>query len=93
MMDRFKKLFKDFSLKTDIINIFIGIALITSLVIIYLDPNNKYAILAACLAGGLMNMVSGFKMMKNPKRRNLSMSFIMLGVIIIFLGFYIVNTV
>lgn len=90
-MDKFKKLLEEFSLKSDIINTLVGIALIVSLILIFLNPNNQYAILLACISGGLMNILNGLKLMKDPKKRSTGMTFLMLGAIVIILGFITMN--
>ena len=92
-MNRLKKLFSDFSLRADIINIIIGIVLIVSLIFVFLNPYHRYAILTACLSGGLMNIMNGLKMLRDPKKKTLSMSFVMMGIVLIFLGFYLVNMI
>lgn len=90
-MDKLKKLLKEFSLRSDIMNAIVGIVLIVSLILIFQNPNNRYAILVACISGGLMNILSGLKQMKEPKRKTTGLTFIMLGVIVIFLGFVIMR--
>jgi hypothetical protein len=92
-VDRFKKLLRDFSLKSDIMNTIVGIALIVSLILIFQNPKNQYAILAACIAGGSMNVLTGMKMMKDPKRKMMGMSFIMMGIILAVLGFFLIRSV
>jgi uncharacterized membrane protein HdeD (DUF308 family) len=90
-VDKFKKLLEEFSLKADIINTLMGIALIVSLILIFLNPNNQYAILIACISGGLMNIQNGLKLMKDPKKKTTGMSFLLLGAIVIILGFIIIT--
>ena len=90
-MDKRKKLLEKFTLKSDIINLILGIALIVSLILIYQNPMNKYAILAACISGGLMNIMNGMKLMKDPKKKTSGMTFVMMGIIVLFLGFFIVE--
>ena len=90
-MDKRKKLLEKFTLKSDIINLILGIALIVSLILIYQNPMNKYAILAACISGGLMNIMNGMKLMKDPKKKTSGMTFVLMGVMVLFLGFFIVE--
>ncbi len=90
-MDKLKKLLKEFSLKSDVINTLVGIVLIVSLILIFRNPYNQYAILAACIAGGLMNIMNGLKLMKDPKKKTAGMPFLMMGSIVIILGFIIVE--
>lgn len=77
----------------DLINTIVGVALIVSLVLIFQHPENRYAILAACLSGGLMNILNGLKQMKDVKRRMMGMTFLMMGTIVIILGFLIIQMV
>lgn len=90
-MDNFKKQLKKFSLKSDLINTMIGIALAVSLVCIFINPMNRYAILAACILGGLLNLMNGLKQMKDPVRKSMGMTLIMMGIIVIVLGFVIIG--
>jgi len=90
-VDKRKKLLEKFTLKSDIINLILGIALIVSLILIYQNPMNKYAILAACISGGLMNIMNGMKLMKDPKKKTSGMTFVLMGVMVLFLGFFIVE--
>ena len=88
-MDGFKKLMKVLSLKSEIINTILGIVLIISLVFIYRSPENKYAILLACTAGGLINMISGMKIIKDPIKKMSGMTFLLTGIVLIVLGYVI----
>lgn len=88
-MDGLKKLIKILTIKGDIINTVLGILLIISLIFIYMDPVNKLAIILACSTGGLMNVMNGLKVIKDPQKKSSGMTFLMMGVIIISLGFII----
>lgn len=88
-MNNLKKILKKFSLKADMINIAVGIALIVSLIFIYQNPYNHYAILTACTAGGIMYMMLGLKIMKKPKQKTTGMTYIMMGLIFIGLGLFL----
>ncbi len=92
-MNNPKKQYEKPSIKGDIVNLIVGIALIVSVVLIFVFPYNHYAILAACISGGLMNIMNGLKQRKEPGRRSMGMSFMMMGIIVIFLGFVIVSMV
>jgi hypothetical protein len=98
-MNKFKKQLEEYSLRNnrinlvDLINMVVGVALIVSLVIIFQYPTNRYAILTACLSGGVMNILNGIKQMKDPKRKMTGLTFIMMGVIVIVLGFIIMEMV
>ncbi len=98
-MNKLKKLLEDFSSGSnkinilDLINTIVGIALIVSLILIFQNPMNRYAILAACISGGLVNILNGVKQTRNPKSKMTGMTFIMMGVIVIVLGFIIIEMV
>jgi len=92
-MNRLRKLLKDISLKSDIINVIVGVVLIVSLIIIFQNPYNRYAILIACISGGLMNILNGLKYRKDPKKKTMGMSFLMMGVIVMLLGIYIIGLI
>lgn len=86
-MDRMKKLIEALSLKINILNIIVGIAFMLSLILIFLEPDNKFAVLSACIAGGFINILNGLKIWKDPKRKTMGLSYVMMGIIIIVLGF------
>ena len=81
-----KKQSKKPSVRADIINTVAGIALIVFIVLIFVFPNNHYAILAACITGGLMNIMNGLKQRKSPTGKSMSTALIVMGAIVIFLG-------
>lgn len=90
-MNNLKKLSKKFTLNSGTINIILGIIFIISLLVICLHPHNQIAIETACSAGGAMNIMLGYKMMKDPKKKSTGMSYVLLGIIMAFLGFFIVR--
>ncbi len=98
-MSKLKEQLKDFSSKNnklnwmDLFNTIVGIALIVSLFLVFQNPGNRYAILAICLSGGLMNVLNGLKQWKDPKRKMMGMTFFMLGIIVIALGFIIMDII
>lgn len=90
-MDKLKKLVDKLSLKGDIIIVLMGIALLISLAFVFKNPWNKTAVLTAFVFGGLLNSFQGLKYMRNSKNKSTGMSFIMLGILFIVIGF-IINT-
>ncbi len=98
-MNKFKKQLEKFSSGNnkinilDLINTIVGIALIVSLILIFQNPTNRYAILAACISGGLVNILNGVKLTRSPKSKTTGFTFIMMGVIVIGLGFIIMEMV
>ncbi|MHB8128686.1 MAG: hypothetical protein ACYDEX_06800 [Mobilitalea sp.] len=92
-MDKLKKLLKDSSFKNDVINTLLGVALIVSLILIFLKPTNQIAILIACTTGGLINIMNGLKLTKDPKKKTTGMTYFMMGFILIAMGFFIITMV
>lgn len=92
-MEKLKKLFKEYSLRSDLVNSLLGIVLIVALILLFLYPYNRYAILTACSSGGLINISNGLKLMKDPKKTTTGMTFLMMGGILIFVGFFIIKTI
>jgi hypothetical protein len=88
-MGGLKKLMKVLTLKSYIINTVLGILLIIALVFIYKDPYNKHAFLLASSAGGLINIINGIKIIKDPVKKMTGMTFLMTGVFIIVIGYII----
>jgi len=92
-MDKLKKLLRESSFKNDVINMLLGVALIVSLILIFLNPTNQITILIACTTGGLINLLNGLKLMKDPKKKTTGMTYLMMGCILIAMGFFIVAIV
>lgn len=86
-MEKIKKLLKAFPFKTEIVNLMLGIALVVALFLIFLKPDNKAALLTACIAGGFINILNGLRIVKEPKKSTMGMTYIMMGILLIFLGF------
>ena len=92
-MNKTKKFLEKIVSKSSIINLILGIVLLLSLVIIFHNPYNRYAILAGCTCCGLVNMFNGLKMMQGTKNKQMGMSYLMLGAIIIVAGFIVIQYV
>ena len=92
-MNLFDKLLMKVTKYGDKSNMVLGVALIVSLLLIYIFPNNRAVILSACISGGLMNIINGLKMIKDPKKMSSGMTFLAVGVLIIVLGFIIIRFV
>ena len=98
-MGKYKEQLKEFTSRNsklslmDLFNTIIGIALIVSLILVFQNPGNRFAILATCLSGGLMNILNGLKQWKDPKRKMMGMTFFMMGAIVIALGFIIMDMI
>lgn len=85
-MKKLRQLIKDFSILYDIINSLLGIALIVLLILIFRNPHHRYVVMSAFAVGGLMNVISGLKIINDPMKKNMGVSFILLGIILIFIG-------
>lgn len=90
-MNKRNKLFEMLLRKNIKINTVLSFVLIIALFYFFLKPNSQYAILAACFAGGSINVVNGISMWREPVKRTMGMSYLLFGVIIIALGFIIVQ--
>lgn len=91
-MNGLKKLMDKIMQKSNVIIAITGVILLISLIFVYILPKNKIAILTACVACGLMNVLQGFKYMNNPKKKTTGMSILMMGLIVIAVGFVIIIT-
>ena len=92
-MNNLKKQLEKFLAKTNLANSIVGIALVVSLFYLFLNPMNSFAVLAACITGGFVNIANGYRQMKDPKRKTLGMSLIMMGIIIILLGLVVTEII
>lgn len=91
MKRQINKFLANILLKNNIIIALLGIILLGSIMVISKYPECRTAILASCISGGLINIMNGLRINKDPKRRTAGMPFIMLGAIIIVMGFFIIN--
>lgn len=90
-MEKLNKFIKKITLKSNIILALAGIILMIVIIFIYLNPTNLNAILIAAIACGIMNIIQAFKMLKDPKRKSMGLTYLMMGIIIIVVGFIIVK--
>lgn len=86
-MNKLIKFLKEYALLYDIINTLLGIALIIFMILFFVNPKNHVILFVAFLIGGSMNIINGLKFMKDPKKKNIGMSSVLLGAIIIFVGY------
>ncbi len=85
-----RKLFqrlKELHLSYDRIGAYLGILLVVLLVLNFLYPNRAFLLIAAFTAGGLINVFSGLKFVKDKNKQNLGISYIFFGILIILIGF------
>lgn len=80
------KSLKDFHLSYDIMIMVFGILLVVFLILTFINPENRFFMIAAFAAGGLVNIVNGLKLLKDKAKKNMGMSYIFFGIIIMFLG-------
>lgn len=92
-MNQKKNLFDKVILNSGIINLIVGFSFVISLLLIYLNPYNRFAIMTAASSAGLMNIMNGFKLVKDPKRKTTGSSYILMGVILIAFGFFLIQYV
>ena len=92
-MNQKKNLVDRIVLKSDIINLVMGFVFIISFLLIYLNPYNRFAIMTAASSAGLMNIMNGFKLVKDPKKKTTGSSYILMGVILIAFGFFLIQYV
>jgi hypothetical protein len=92
-MDKLKKLLERFSFESNILSAVVGIALISSIMFISVNPGNKSAILAACISGGSLYILNGLKLIVKPKKNMAGMTYLLMGIILVVLGFVILQLV
>lgn len=90
-MNKLKKRLGKISEKSSIINTVVGILLVFAMIIIYQKPNSRFAILTACTAAGILYMMFGVNMWKDPKKKMTAMSYVMMGAFLMVLGLYLFN--
>lgn len=89
-MNKLIKFLKEFALLYDVIITILGIVLIISVLLAFQNPSNHYVVFAAFTAGGLINVFNGLKLLKDSKKKNMGMSSILFGIIIIFAGYVLI---
>lgn len=80
------KSLKDFHLSYDIMIMVLGILLVVFLVLTFLHPENRFFMIAAFAAGGMVNIINGLKILKDKTKKNMGISYIFFGIIIMLLG-------
>lgn len=92
-LNKFRKFIEELLKKTDIVVMILTIVLVISIFFVFQYPNDQWPIISACASGGLMNILTGLKQTKNPSKKSSGMTFVMLGVIIVILGFILAGMV
>lgn len=85
-MTKLLKYLKDIHLNYDVMIMFSGIALVAFIILTFINPGSRLVLLAAFVSGGLLNIFNGLKIVNDKKRRNMGMSYIFFGIIIIVIG-------
>ena len=85
-MTKLLKYLKDIHLNYDVMIMFSGIALVAFIILTFINPGSRLVLLAAFVLGGLLNIFNGLKIVNDKKRRNMGMSYIFFGIIIIVIG-------
>ena len=85
-MKKLLKYLKDIHLNYDVMIIFLGIALVVLLILTFINPGSRLIMLAAFVSGGLLNVINGLKIVNDKNRRNMGMSYIFFGILIIVIG-------
>ena len=65
---------------------FLGPVLVILILLTFLYPNNGLLMAAAFAAGGLIYVLNGLKTVSHKNRRNMSISYIFFGILIILIG-------
>lgn len=86
-MHKLVKRLKELYLSYDRIGAYLCILLVIFLVLYFLYPGQVYFLIGAFATGGLINVVSGLKVLKDKKKQNLGISYIFFGILIILIGF------
>lgn len=64
------------------------IAFIVFLTMTLIYPERLFFSYGAFMAGGMLNIVNGLKLVNDKKKRSIGITYIFFGIIIIFLGFF-----
>lgn len=88
-MNFWKRFFEEIKSKnmiSDILNVALGIIMIILIILFVVFPGQGIILGLLFLVAGLMNLQTGISNMRNPKKKNTAMCFIMLGSVILILG-------
>lgn len=82
LLQRLKKLHPYY----DRIVTYLGPVLVILILLTFLYPDNGLLMVAAFVAGGLIYVANGLKAVNNKNRRNIGISYIFFGILIILIG-------
>lgn len=89
-MKQILELFKKRERLYDWLSVLLGILLCIAIFAVARNPSGRTGLILLVFAGGGLNIINGLKLYRKPKQRNLGMSMMMLGVMILFIGLYAV---
>ncbi len=78
---------KELRLSYDRMIAYLSIILVVLLILNFIIPNQKFLLFAVFTAGGMINVMNGLKIVRDKKKRNIGMSYIFFGILIILIGF------
>jgi uncharacterized membrane protein len=87
-MNKFFAKLKELHLTYDAVIAVLGIVLVIFLALTFIYPKNLIFLYTAFMAGGLINIANGIKIVNDTKKRSMGISYIFFGIIIILLGFF-----
>lgn len=90
-MKNLLELFKKKEMLTDVFNVLLGLLLCGSIVVVCMNPGNRTALLCLFFSGAGVNIGNGIKMCRDPKQRNIGYSMLLLGAVILIIGFYVLT--
>ena len=83
--DRWKQMLNR-SFWEDTLSVVFGILLCVAIGLVLYRPTNRVALMLLFVAGGGVNLFNGMKLYRNKKQRNMGMSMILLGAVILVIG-------
>lgn len=87
-MRKFFTKLRELHLTYDTIIAFLGLLLVIFLGLTFAYPKNRIFLYAAFSAGGTINIINGLKIVNDKNKRNMGISYIFFGIIIILLGIF-----
>ena len=72
----------------DTINVLLGLLMLTALVVFW-KTGNEFSMFTIIFCGGCINLLGGYRYLKQKNRKNMGYSMILLGVIVLVLGIVI----
>lgn len=86
MMRKIRELLKNKAMLNDFFNLFLGIVMMVAL-FLYGTTKSTGSMYLVIFSGGAMNLSGGYQLYQKKTRKNTGISMMMLGTIILILGF------